>query len=108
LKLLTWIILVPATVVVIAFAVANSASVTVSLDPLPFEPELPLYLLALIFVFIGMLVGGLASSLRVLRWRRAARQARREVARLEGELRATRTSDSREVAIQTEIADDAA
>jgi uncharacterized integral membrane protein len=108
LKLLTWIILVPATVVVVAFAIANSADVTISLDPLPFEPALPLYLLALIFVFIGMLVGGLVASGRTRRWRREARQARREAMRLEGELRAARSSGSREIEVRAEPTSNAA
>jgi uncharacterized integral membrane protein len=108
LKLLTWIILVPVTVVVIAFAIANSGQVTVRLDPLPFAPELPLYVLALLLVFIGMLAGGLATSIGVLRWRRAARQARREVVRLEGELQASRAATGRELVSRVESASDAA
>ncbi|MDP6705803.1 MAG: lipopolysaccharide assembly protein LapA domain-containing protein [Alphaproteobacteria bacterium] len=107
-KLLTWIILVPATVVVVAFAIANNDLVTVRLDPLPFAPEMPLYVLALILVFIGMLAGGLAASIGALRWRRAARRARREVMRLEGELRARQAASGRELATRSESISDAA
>jgi uncharacterized integral membrane protein len=90
-KLIAWIVLLPATVVVIAFAVANRQQVAVSLDPLPFGFEAPLYVLALAFVFLGMLVGGASAWVKALRWRRRVAEARRELVRLEGELSAERT-----------------
>lgn len=89
-KLVAWILLLPVTVAVIAFAVANRHQVAVSLDPLPFDFEAPLYVLALGFVFLGMLVGGVSAWLKALRWRRRLVEARRQLVRLEDELGAER------------------
>lgn len=41
------------------FAVANRAPVAVSLDPLPYAVELPLYLLVFVSFLIGLCLGGL-------------------------------------------------
>lgn len=89
-KLVRWLVLLPATLVVIAFAVANRHDVALSLDPLPVRLETPLYALGLGFVLLGILIGGLAASARALRWRGRARRAEREAARLEGALKAER------------------
>ncbi len=90
--LLTWILLLPATIIVIAFAIANRSSITISFDPLPFAFDAPIYAVAFAFVFIGLLVGGIAAYTKALRWRRVMRRLRREVTRLEGEVAAARTA----------------
>ncbi|MBP7670527.1 MAG: LapA family protein [Ferrovibrio sp.] len=46
--------------VLVIFAVANRQGVAVSLDPLPFAVELPLYLLVFITFIIGLLLGAFA------------------------------------------------
>lgn len=89
-KLVRWLLLAPATVIVIAFAVANRQDVTLSFDPLPFALETPLYALGLGFVLLGLLIGGLTASTRTLKWRRRARRSEREAARLEAALKAER------------------
>jgi uncharacterized integral membrane protein len=89
-KLIAWILLLPATLIVIAFAVANRHGVRLSLDPLPFSFELPLYAQALGFVFLGLLIGGFSAWLKALRWRRRAAEAQRRAAGLEAELAAAR------------------
>ena len=45
-KLVRWIVGVPVGVFFVGFAVANRGDVTVSFDPLPFAPDLPLYAVA--------------------------------------------------------------
>ena len=89
-KIVAWAVLLPATLVVIAFAVANRHDVRLSLDPLPFDFEVPLYGLALAFVFLGLLIGGFTAWAKALRWRRRAAEARRRALRLEDELRVER------------------
>lgn len=89
-KLIRWLLLLPATVVVIAFAIANRHEVGLSFDPLPFALEAPFYALGLGFILLGMLIGGLAASAKTLKWRRRARRAEREATRLEGALAAER------------------
>lgn len=43
--------------ILVVFAVANKAPVTVSIDPLPFEVALPLYLLVFLVFFAGLILG---------------------------------------------------
>ena len=87
-KLLTWIILPPIAVAVIAFAVANRVPVRVSLDPLPLEFWPPLYALAMASALIGLVVGAAGTWVTGRKWRRLARERRREAQRLEAEIRA--------------------
>ena len=89
------VILVPLAVVLIAFAVANRQSVTVSLDP--FSPDrpagsltLPLFALIIGLLVIGVLIGGLASWLRHGKWRRLARRSEREANALRAEIASLR------------------
>lgn len=87
-KILTAIVLIPLALVMIALAVANRHSVTVSLDPFAgSEPAvsvtLPLFALIFILLIVGVFIGGAATWLRHGRWRWMAR-------RLEGELRSVR------------------
>jgi uncharacterized integral membrane protein len=98
-KILTALILVSLAILFAMFAVANRQSVTISLDPFNQAdpamalPPQPLYLVLLIVLVVGVLLGGSASWLRQSKWRRHAR-------RLEGESRRLRTqSDQRAVAI---------
>ena len=86
-RLLAWILLLPLSVAIILFAVANRADVVVSFDPFSRESAafaLTAPLFAVIFgaVIVGVLVGGIVVSFSKLRWRLAARRAERENARL--------------------------
>jgi uncharacterized integral membrane protein len=79
-RIVTALILVPLAILFISLAVANRQSVVVSFDPFdPAHPALtralPLYLLMLMLLIGGVLVGGIAAWLRQGKWRRAARLA---------------------------------
>jgi uncharacterized integral membrane protein len=85
-KILTAIIVVPLAAVIVAFAVANRQTVTVSFDPFSsaapaYAVTLPLFAVILLVLIGGVLVGGFAAWLRQGKWRRSAR-------RFEGEVRA--------------------
>jgi uncharacterized integral membrane protein len=87
-KILTAIVVIPLALVMIALAVANRHSVTISLDPFAgSEPAvsvtLPLFALIFLLLIIGVFIGGSATWLRHGRWRWMAR-------RLEGELKSLR------------------
>jgi uncharacterized integral membrane protein len=87
-KIVTLVILVPLAIVIVAFAVANRALVTVIFDPFDqtnpaYSATLPLFVLIFVLVLFGMIVGWFATWLRHGRWRRAAR-------RLEAELHSLR------------------
>ena len=89
-KIVIALILVPLTVVLIAFAVANRQNIIVSLDPLDrTDPTLsfsmPLFALILAFLIGGVIVGGIATWLRQGRWRWRARLAERQVRELYAE-----------------------
>jgi uncharacterized integral membrane protein len=57
-KFLSWLIGAPVTVVAVLFAVINRHNVLVDLWPLPWEVQLPLYLLVLAALAIGLVIGG--------------------------------------------------
>ena len=107
-KLLSWIILLPLIIVMIAFAIANREIVALQFDPLPFALELPLYLAALGFILVGIFVGAAAVHGGLRRWRGLARARARDVARLEAELAARARTKGLEAAAPATIVSDAA
>ena len=88
-KFLFWIVVLLVAAVLALFAVSNRAGVALSLWPLPFLVEAPLYLIALGGALLGFLAGELAAWLATSRRRRELRHQRRHIAALETELRAT-------------------
>ena len=87
-KIVSALIVVPLAVVIIAFAVANRQTVTVSFDPFSlvspaYAGTLPLFVVIFVVLILGVLVGGFAAWIRQSKWRRSAR-------RLDGEVRALR------------------
>ena len=92
-KIVTFVIVVPLAVVIIAFAVANRELVTVSFDPFTnvnpaYAATLPLFILIFVLVILGVIVGG--AWLGQAHWRRAARQGDAENRLLRQELGALR------------------
>jgi uncharacterized integral membrane protein len=90
-KITTAIIVIPPAVLLIAFAVANRHSVTVSFDPFTavdpaYAVTLPLFAVVLLVLIFGVVVGGVAAWIRQSKWRRLARQLDGEVRRLRTEL----------------------
>jgi uncharacterized integral membrane protein len=96
-KIVAAIILVPLAVLIVALAVANRHSATLSFDPFnPAAPAaavtLPLFGLIIALLIIGVVIGGTASWLRQRRWRRHARRLEQEVMALRGENEALRAA----------------
>ncbi|MDI4658279.1 lipopolysaccharide assembly protein LapA domain-containing protein [Xanthobacter autotrophicus] len=86
-RILSLLIGLPLSIVAVALAVANRKSVTLSLDP--FSPDapalsvtLPLFALVFAALILGVLAGGIVVWARQGRFRRAAREARRELKRV--------------------------
>jgi uncharacterized integral membrane protein len=78
-RVVTALILLPLAIVVISVAVANRHSVVVSFDPFDqahpaLTRALPLYLLMLMLLIGGVVVGGIAAWLRQGKWRGPARR----------------------------------
>src|SRR5437667_12001725 len=88
-KFLFWMFVLLVAAVLALFAVSNRAGVALSLWPLPFLIEAPLYLIALGGALMGFLAGELAAWIAAARRRRELRRQRRHIAALEAELRAT-------------------
>jgi uncharacterized integral membrane protein len=85
-KLLLWLLLLPLTLIFMAFAIANRHGVTLSLDPTPLSIQAPLYGFVFAGIFVGLVAGGLIAWLRAGRCRRQLRQEKRNIRRLESEL----------------------
>ena len=90
-RIFTALILLPLAIIVISLAVANRENVVISFDPFdPTHPALtralPLYLLMLMLLIGGVVVGGIAAWLRQGKWRRAARRADAQARELRAEV----------------------
>ncbi len=94
-RIVSILIVVPLAVIIIAFAVANRQSVTVSFDPLSssspaYAATLPLFVLIFVLLIFGVLIGGAAAWIGQTKWRRTARKLDGEVRVLHQEMDAIR------------------
>jgi uncharacterized integral membrane protein len=94
-KIVAAVILLPLAIVIIAFAVANRQDVTVSLDPFSANVPAasvtrPLFLVIIVVLIVGVVIGGMAAWLRQSRWRRTARRLEHEVDDLRREVESLR------------------
>jgi uncharacterized integral membrane protein len=85
-RLIRLILALVGLIVIVAFAIANRATVEVSFAPLPFVVELPIYGVLLLGLVIGGLLGGSAAWLAGFGRRRAARRLRNKVGALENQV----------------------
>lgn len=69
-----------------AFAVENRDAVTLSLFPLPYNAELPLFLLAMVFFMFGIAVAGTLATLKFYRSKVQFFAMKRKVEALENEI----------------------
>ena len=80
-RLLSWFVVVPAALAVVAFSVSNRADVAVDFWPLPFTSEFRVFAVVLVSIFAGFVLGGLGACIwGVTRSRRAMALARRGLA----------------------------
>lgn len=86
-RYLTWIVTAPVALVAILFAISNRGAVTLSLWPLPFTLEAPVYLATLLALVVGFLAGGFVVWNSQRRHRRRARRSRDRVTFLEREVK---------------------
>ena len=89
------VILVPLAIVIVLMAIGNRQAVTLSLDPLLSDPpsyslRQPLFLIILVALIAGVIIGGCAAWLRQRRWRRDARRSRAEIGALRAETQSRR------------------
>lgn len=88
-RLVHWVVTLPLALIVVIFAVSNRADVVVTFWPLPVTLGAPLYLVVLLALLVGFLIGEFLAWLNAGRTRRALRQSKRRIEALESELTAT-------------------
>lgn len=88
-RILRWMVGLPIIILVVAFAVANRKWVTLSFNPFTQDVpslDMPLWLLFFLGIFVGAIVGWIGSWLAQGKHRKAAREARSEMSKLQVEL----------------------
>jgi uncharacterized integral membrane protein len=105
-KFVAGVILIPLAVVIVMFAVANREIIAVSFDPFdPTRPafvlKVPLFILILLLVGTGVVVGGVAAWLKQHKWRARARRAEAEARELRTALDAQRVRSGLPAALDT-------
>ncbi len=87
-KIVKWALIAVMSGILVAFALANRAQMTLTLFPLPFEMDIPVFLLIFIAVILGLLLGGVACLSYALACLNKARVQAARVAALEQEVAA--------------------
>ena len=87
-RTIRWVLIGLVALALVIFAVDNRQVVTVSLWPLPIEASMGLYLVVLLTLLAGFLLGELIAWMNGHRWRREARQKAKRIEELERELAA--------------------
>lgn len=91
LRILTWLILFAAALAIGAFAMHNHQAVTIDLWPLPVgEVRIAAFVLVMVAIFLGFMLGGLCAWIGGAASRRAARDKARALAMAQRELDETR------------------
>ena len=90
-KAVCWAATLLAAVLLIPFALSNREHISLGLWPLPFLLDVPLYLLVLLLLLAGFIVGAAATWIAGRHIRRELRRRRRRIEALERELVAARS-----------------
>ena len=85
-KKLSWILTLPVTVVCVVFAIANQQPVTIDLWPLALSYTLPLYVMVLLLLLFGFLIGACVMWISAGRLRDKARRNYYKASDLEREV----------------------
>lgn len=85
-KLFSWAFLTLLVILIVTLSIGNRDSVPFSLFPLPYEMEIPLYVLILGGGFIGVLLGSIRTWLSAGKTRGENRSSKQEILRLKGEI----------------------
>jgi lipopolysaccharide assembly protein A len=90
-KSVYWAVTLVAAALLIPFALSNREPVSLGFWPLPFLVDLPLYLLVLLLLLAGFVIGVAATWIAGRPIRRELRRRRRRIEALERELVAARS-----------------
>jgi lipopolysaccharide assembly protein A len=72
-RIISWLIAIPAIILVIAFSIANRETVSMGLWPLPYQLDAPLFAIMLAGVFVGFLWGAVVVWVSAGKLRRKAK-----------------------------------
>jgi len=86
-RLVYWVVTALLALVLVVFAVSNRASIDLNLWPLA-TLQAPLYLLTIVTLFVGFVLGEAAAWINGGKRRRETRELRRRMERLDRELSA--------------------
>ncbi len=87
-RLFHWLVTTPLALVLVVFAVSNRVAITLNFWPMPVTLQAPAYLIVLIALLAGFLIGAMAAWINGRHWRRDARHSARRVEELEREIAA--------------------
>jgi putative membrane protein len=85
-RLISGLAIVVVGLVVIVFSISNRDGVNIDLWPLPFTPEIPIYVIVWAAGVVGFFAGGVVAWFSAGRVRRRARSASRKANSLEKDL----------------------
>lgn len=88
LKYLKWVLAALIALLCVTFAVNNRQAVTLSLFPLPYVQESPLFFVVLLAFGLGLCACALALAYQQIKLRRLLYSARRRISALENEVNA--------------------
>ena len=105
-RLLSWFVIVPAALAVVAFSVSNRAEVVVNFWPLPFTSEFRVFAVVLVSIFAGFVLGGLVAWISGGKRRRRARAMARRAKAAEADVArlSDKVADLEEATEKREIA----
>lgn len=93
-RFIIWIVLILASLLLIAFALANRGRVSLSLFPFG-DAELPLFLILFLSVLFGSLLGGFIVWNAQRPWRALSRRQEKEIDDLREEIAALKSAATR-------------
>ena len=88
-RFIYWFITALVALLVVVFAVSNRAMVVLTFFPLPAELQAPLYLVVIVAVIVGFLIGALVAWIGGGKRRAETRQLRRRLDRVQRDVHAT-------------------
>jgi uncharacterized integral membrane protein len=100
---ISWVVTIPVTIIALVFAIANRAPTEINLWPLPWRATLPLYLVILLSLLVGFLVGAAIAMLSAGRRRHQSRArlraANEELAALQRRQAAAAAATGRDIVV---------
>lgn len=73
------------SIVLITFCAVNREAVSISLFPLPYSADLPIFIFALLCVTVGVIIGGLSLNIKLIKTKCQLKQSKRRIEALGNE-----------------------